>query len=100
MARNLWLLEGDEHVLGVSEQAGPGDYVVRRNGDLLEVGEVSDGDEPAVAWFGEVDQGLLPSTDGVEVAEDRRGPLQRIPDDGDLRAAIEGIATAERNRGG
>jgi hypothetical protein len=100
MASNLWLLEGDEHVLGIAEHAGPGDYVVRRHGDLLEVGEVSDGDEPSVAWFGEVEQALLPTTEGVDLADDRRGPLQRIPDDGDLRAAIEGIATAERNRGG
>ena len=100
MAHNLWLLEGDEHVIASSEQAASGDFIVRRNGDVLEVGEVDNGDEPQVAWFGEVDHELLPATDAVETAAGRRGPLQRIPDDGDLRAAIEGIESAERTRGG
>ncbi|MFA9443929.1 hypothetical protein [Egicoccus sp. AB-alg6-2] len=97
---NLWFLDGDEHAIAISEQAEAGDFVVRRVGALLEVGEIADGDEPQVAWFGEVEQALLPAMDAVETAEERRGPLQRIPDDGDLRAAIEGIESAERTRGG
>lgn len=100
MAGNLWLLEGDEHVIAISRQVEPGDFLLRRTGELLEVGEISDGDEPRVAWFGEIDPALLPAMDEVQVAEDRRGPLQRIPDGGDLRAAIEGIESAERTRGG
>ncbi|MFA9431609.1 hypothetical protein [Egicoccus sp. AB-alg2] len=100
MARTVWLLDGDEHTIAVSDQAGPGDFVVRRTGELVEVGEIADGEEPRVAWFGEVEPALLPEMDDVMLAEDRIGPLQRIPEDGDLRAAIEGIETAERNRGG
>ncbi|WP_130648266.1 hypothetical protein [Egicoccus halophilus] len=100
MAQNLWMLDGDEHAVAVSDQTQPGDFVVRRAGDLVEVGEIDDGEEPRIAWFGEVDAAVLPAMDEVETAEDRPGPLQRIREDGDLRAAIEGIETAERTRGG
>lgn len=100
MTRTLWLLDGDEHVVALAEQTRAGDFVVRRHDEVIEVGSITDGDEPRIAWFGEVDAAVMPAVESVDLAEDRIGPLQRIPDGDDLRAAIEGIEVAERNRGG
>jgi hypothetical protein len=100
LSEDLWILTGDEEALGTSEQAEPGDLIVRRTGDGVQVGRLTDSGAPRIEWFGDVDAQLLPSTDEVETAEDRPTPLQRIQGSSELKEAIEGVETAHRNRGG
>jgi hypothetical protein len=100
LSEDLWILDGDERALATSEQTAPGDLVVRRSGDTVEVGRLTEDASPRIEWFGEVDRGLLPGTDELANAEGRPTPLQRIQASSELRAAIEGVETAQRNRGG
>lgn len=95
---NVWLLSGDEEALAVSDQTESGDLVVHRGDDGVRLGELTDADEPTVTWFGPIDEELLaPDRLAREAASE--GPLQRIQD-ADLVTAVEGIATAQRQRGG
>lgn len=95
---DVWLLTGDDEALAVSEQTSAGDLVVHRGDDGVRVGELSDTDDAAVTWWGPVDEELL-APDRLEREAASEGPLQRIRD-ADLVTAIEGIATAQRQRGG
>jgi hypothetical protein len=66
------------------------DYVLRRDGDGLQVGHRVAGD---VVWLDTVDLGLLPGP--------AREALERgDTSDADLLIAVRGIAQAEEERGG
>lgn len=95
---DVWLLTGDDEALEVSDQTSAGDLVVHRGDDGVRIGELRDAEDPAVTWWGPVDEELL-APDRLEREARSEGPLQRIQDR-DLVTAIEGIATAQRQRGG
>lgn len=65
-------------------------YLIRRDGDGLQVGRPVGGD---VTWLDTVDEGLLP---GPAVAALDRGDAE----DETLRTALRGIVQAETRRGG
>lgn len=100
MNRDLWILVGDEENLAASEQASEGDLVVRRLAEGIEVGELVEPNTARIEWWGQIEEGLLPATDEIDAAEERRGPLQRIQGSSELRTAIKGVESAHRNRGG
>jgi hypothetical protein len=100
LSEDLWILDGDESTLATAEQTAPGDLIVRRSGDTVEVGRLTDDETPRIEWFGEVDGDLLPGTGELETSEQRPTPLQRIQTSSELRRAIEGVETAQRHRGG
>jgi hypothetical protein len=95
---NVWLLTGDDEAVAVSEQTGPGDLVVHHGDDGVRIGELRDEDAPSITWWGPVDEELL-APDRLRREAASEGPLQRVQD-ADLVTAIEGIATAQRQRGG
>ena len=73
-----------------AEGASSGDYLLRPSGDgLYEVGRVEDG----CTWVGTLSQDLLPSLPDVDSA-------QEGPDQTALLAAVQGVESAEVNRGG
>lgn len=73
-----------------AEAASSGDYLLRRSGgDLYEVGKVDDG----CTWVGTLSAGLLPSLPQVDTA-------QEAPDQGTVLAAVQGVESAQANRGG
>ena len=100
MSQDLWILTGDEDAIAAAAQAAPGDLIVRRTDDGVEVGELVDTQAPRVEWWGMVDEHLLPTDGEIDTAEERRGPLERIQGSSELRDAIKGVETAHRNRGG
>jgi hypothetical protein len=102
LSDDLWILTGDEDAVATSDQAAPGDLIVRRKPGTgtVEVGRLSEADAPRIEWFGDVDESLLPGTDELETAEDRPTPLQRFQGSTELKEAIDGVETAQRNRGG
>jgi hypothetical protein len=62
LSEDLWILDGDESTLATAEQTAPGDLIVRRSGDTVEVGRLTDDETPRIEWFGEVDGAPLPTT--------------------------------------
>jgi hypothetical protein len=73
-----------------ADAASSGDYLLRpKDGDLYEVGKVGDG----CTWVGTLSASLLPSLPSVD------GP-QEAPDQTAVLAAVQGVESAEDNRGG
>jgi hypothetical protein len=73
-----------------AEAASAGDYLLRpRDGDLYEVGKVADG----CTWVGSLSASLLPSLPQVDAA-------QEAPEQATVLAAVQGLESAEDNRGG
>ena len=70
--------------------ASPGDYLLRpRDGDLYEIGKIGDG----CTWVGSLSASLLPSLPSVDAA-------QEAPEQATVLAAVQGVESAEENRGG
>ena len=73
-----------------ADGASAGDYLLRPKGDdLYEVGKVDDG----CTWVGTLSASLLPSLPTVD------GP-QEAPEQTTVLAAVQGVESAEENRGG
>lgn len=73
-----------------ADAASSGDYLLRPAGDgLYEVGRVDGG----CTWVGTLSGDLLPSLPSVD------GP-QEAPDQESVLAAVQGVESAEVNRGG
>ena len=73
-----------------AEAASSGDYLLRpQDGDLYEVGKVGDG----CTWVGTLSSSLLPSLPSVDAA-------QEAPEQATVLAAVQGVESAEDNRGG
>ena len=73
-----------------ADAATSGDYLLRpADGDLYEVGKVDDG----CTWVGTLSSSLLPSLPSVD------GP-QEAPEQGAVLAAVQGVESAQDNRGG
>jgi hypothetical protein len=72
-----------------AEGASPGDYLLRpAQGDLWEVGSVGDG----CTWIGSLSAELLPPLPQVDRP-------QAAPDQVAVLPVVQGVETAERNRG-
>ncbi len=69
-------------------EAGSGDHLLRRAGDLYEVGRLEGG----CTWVGSVSAGLLPDLPDVD------GPT-RAPDQEAALRAVLGVESAEDARG-
>lgn len=73
-----------------ADAASSGDYLLRPKGDgLYEVGKL----DGACTWFGTLSADLLPSLPQVDAP-------QEGPDQATLLAAVQGVESAEVNRGG
>jgi hypothetical protein len=73
-----------------AEGAASGDYLLRPSeGDLYEVGKVDDG----CTWVGTLSASLLPSLPQVDAA-------QEAPEQDAVLAAVQGVESAQDNRGG
>ena len=73
-----------------ADAASSGDYLLRpADGDLYEVGKVDDG----CTWVGTLSSSLLPSLPSVDSA-------QEAPEQPTVLAAVQGVESAEDNRGG
>ena len=73
-----------------AEAASSGDYLLRpAEGDLYEVGKVDD----SCTWVGTLSKSLLPSLPQVD------GP-QEAPEQQAVLAAVQGVESAQENRGG
>lgn len=86
MDATVWVQNGED-----AGKAATGDVVVVPAGSVIKVGDVLD--DGTVTWRAEVTPDLLP---GLPAAADEP---QRVSDTEVLRA-IDGVLTAERNRGG
>jgi hypothetical protein len=72
-----------------AQGASPGDYLLRpAEGDLWEVGSVGDG----CTWIGSLSAELLPPLPQVDSP-------QEAPDQVAVLPVVQGVETAERNRG-
>ena len=72
-----------------AEAASAGDYLLRpAEGDLWEVGSVGDG----CTWIGSLKAELLPPLPTVDAP-------QEAPDQTAVLPVVQGVETAERNRG-
>ena len=70
--------------------AAAGDYLLRpADGDLYEVGTVGDG----CTWIGSLSAELLPALPRVDAP-------QEAPDQISVLPVVQGVETAEKNRGG
>ena len=73
-----------------ADGASSGDYLLRpKDGDLYEIGKVDDG----CTWVGTLSASLLPSLPQVDSA-------QEAPEQPTVLAAVQGVESAEANRGG
>ena len=73
-----------------ADAATSGDYLLRpADGGLYEVGKVDDG----CAWVGTLSADLLPSLPSVDSA-------QEAPEQDAVLAAVQGVESAQVNRGG
>lgn len=73
-----------------AEGGSAGDYLLRpKEGDLFEVGKLGEG----CTWVGTLSASLLPSLPSVDSA-------QEAPDQMAVLAAVQGVESAEDNRGG
>lgn len=73
-----------------AEGASSGDYLLRRTGDdLYEVGKLGD----SCTWLGTLSASLLPSLPEVDAG-------QEAPEQEALLAAVQGVESAQDNRGG
>ena len=72
-----------------ADAASAGDYLLRPKGDLYEVGKV----DGACTWVGTLSASLLPSLPQVDSP-------QEAPEQGTVLAAVQGVESAEVNRGG
>jgi hypothetical protein len=73
-----------------ADAATSGDYLLRpADGDLYEVGRVDGG----CTWVGTLSRDLLPSLPSVD------GP-QQAPEQDTVLAAVQGVESAQVNRGG
>lgn len=70
-------------------QAQSGDYLLRRDGERLEVGQL----DASCTWLGTFAASLLPDLPDVD------GP-ERAPDQESALLAARGLASAEQHRGG
>ena len=73
-----------------ADAASSGDYLLRPSGDdTYEVGRVDGG----CTWVGSLSASLLPALPQVDSA-------QEAPDQSTVLAAVQGVESAEENRGG
>lgn len=73
-----------------ADAAASGDYLLRPSGDdLYEVGRV----DGSCRWIGSLSAGLLPSLPQVDAP-------QEAPEQMTVLAAVQGVESAEDNRGG
>lgn len=73
-----------------ADAASSGDYLLRpSDGDLYEVGKV----DGSCTWIGTLSQSLLPSLPEVDSP-------QEAPSQDEVLAAVQGVESAEVNRGG
>ena len=72
-----------------ADAASAGDYLLRPKGDLYEVGKV----DGACTWVGTLSASLLPSLPQVDAP-------QEAPEQETVLAAVQGVESAEVNRGG
>ena len=73
-----------------AEGAAPGDYLLRKaDGDLYEVGSVDD----RCTWIGSLKAELLPSLPSVDAP-------QEAPDQMAVLPVVQGLDTAQHQRGG
>lgn len=72
-----------------AESAAAGDYLLRRDGDLYEVGR----QDASCTWLGSLSAELLPTL--PEVKEPQEAPEQQT-----VLAAAQGVESAEGLRGG
>jgi hypothetical protein len=73
-----------------ADSASPGDYLLRPAGDgLYEVGT----QDTACTWIGTVSGSLLPSLPSVDAP-------QQAPEQPAVLAAVQGVESAQDNRGG
>ena len=73
-----------------ADAASAGDYLLRPTGDdLYEVGKVGD----SCTWVGTLSSSLLPSLPQVDSA-------QEAPDQTAVLTAVQGVESAQVNRGG
>ena len=73
-----------------ADSASPGDYLLRpTDGDLYEVGKV----DGACTWVGTLAASLLPSLPQVQ-------DPQEAPEQPAVLAAVQGVESAQANRGG
>ena len=73
-----------------ADGASPGDYLLRpKDADLYEIGKLDDG----CTWVGTLSASLLPSLPQVDSA-------QEAPEQPTVLAAVQGVESAETNRGG
>ena len=72
-----------------ADAASSGDYLLRRKDDLYEVGKVDAG----CTWVGTLSASLLPSLPDVDAP-------QESPEQATVLAAVQGVESAEANRGG
>lgn len=98
----IWLLASDDDdVVRRAERVRPGDRVLRRIGDdLVGIGVVTDVGAPdPVAWEAEMALQLLPDAAHIPIREHRESSLQMLDDVDGLDRAIDGVLTANRDRG-
>ena len=82
----VWLVpEGTDS----ADAATAGDYLLRPQGDLYEVGKV----DSSCTWVGTLSQDLLPSLPQVDSP-------QEAPDQVAVLPVVQGVETAQHNRGG
>ena len=73
-----------------ADAASAGDYLLRaKDGDLYEIGRVDD----SCTWVGTLSASLLPSLPQVDSP-------QEAPEQAAVLAAVQGVESAEANRGG
>jgi hypothetical protein len=73
-----------------ADGSASGDYLLRpKDGDLFEVGKVDDG----CTWVGTLSSSLLPPLPSVDSA-------QEAPEQPTVLAAVQGLESAQENRGG
>ena len=72
-----------------ADAASSGDYLLRPQGDLYEVGKV----DSSCTWIGTLSKDLLPELPTVDSP-------QEGPDQVKLLAAAQGVESAETHRGG
>jgi hypothetical protein len=72
-----------------ADAASDGDYLLRPDGDLYEVGKLGGG----CTWIGTLSADLLPALPQVD------GP-QEAPEQATVLAAVTGVESAEAHRGG
>ena len=76
-----------------AENASDGDYLLRPQGDLYEVGKQDGGGGRSCTWIGSLAASLLPDLPDVDEP-------QEAPEQDTVLAAVQGVESAEAHRGG